>query len=224
MLDFGGVPLFVVYNTFLYLYSSIIFTTLTPPDSPKDVDLQIPCVFLGSFQNMKKNCEMWKLNGCLLPAFLNPMVFPIFWLVSQNWLVLKETTNRWVFPKIVVPQNGWFIMENPIKMGWFRGKTHHLRKHSDDSNRTEVRGNFLWNLWWRHCGYCFGGDLWGRERLNMFFWGGGWVIQYISYTYILNYIDIIYIYAYGYKCKGHISFIYVICFCICVCTHWYWGS
>ena len=22
----------------------------------------------------------------------------------------------WVFPKIVVPQNGWFIMENPIKL------------------------------------------------------------------------------------------------------------
>ena len=22
----------------------------------------------------------------------------------------------WVFPKIVVPQNGWFLMENPIKM------------------------------------------------------------------------------------------------------------
>ena len=22
----------------------------------------------------------------------------------------------WVFPKIVVPQNGWFVMENPIKM------------------------------------------------------------------------------------------------------------
>ena len=27
-------------------------------------------------------------------------------------------TNKhiWVFPKIGVPQNGWFIMENPIKM------------------------------------------------------------------------------------------------------------
>ena len=24
--------------------------------------------------------------------------------------------NTWVFPKIVVPQNGWFIMENPIKI------------------------------------------------------------------------------------------------------------
>ena len=24
--------------------------------------------------------------------------------------------TKWVFPKIGVPQNGWFIMENPIKM------------------------------------------------------------------------------------------------------------
>ena len=24
---------------------------------------------------------------------------------------------KWVFPKIGVPQNGWFVMENPIKMG-----------------------------------------------------------------------------------------------------------
>ena len=24
--------------------------------------------------------------------------------------------DKWVFPKIGVPQNGWFIMENPIKM------------------------------------------------------------------------------------------------------------
>ena len=25
-------------------------------------------------------------------------------------------TAMWVFPKIGVPQNGWFILENPIKM------------------------------------------------------------------------------------------------------------
>ena len=29
----------------------------------------------------------------------------------QNWLITK-----WVFPKIGVPQNGWLIMENPMKM------------------------------------------------------------------------------------------------------------
>ena len=26
------------------------------------------------------------------------------------------TGKRWVFPKIGVPQNGWFIMENPIRI------------------------------------------------------------------------------------------------------------
>ena len=30
---------------------------------------------------------------------------------NQNSLRMK-----WMFPKIGVPQNGWFIMENPIKM------------------------------------------------------------------------------------------------------------
>ena len=28
----------------------------------------------------------------------------------------NEEIYIWMFPKIVVPQNGWFIMENPIKM------------------------------------------------------------------------------------------------------------
>ena len=28
----------------------------------------------------------------------------------------KTLENIWVFPKIGVPQNGWFIMENPMKM------------------------------------------------------------------------------------------------------------
>ena len=32
----------------------------------------------------------------------------------------------WVFPKIVVPQNGWFIMENPIK--WMIWGYQHVRK------------------------------------------------------------------------------------------------
>ena len=34
-------------------------------------------------------------------------------LIVMSELVLKGIS--WVFPKIGVPQNGWFIMENPIK-------------------------------------------------------------------------------------------------------------
>ena len=30
--------------------------------------------------------------------------------------ILAKGPSIWVFPKIGVPQNGWFIMENPIKM------------------------------------------------------------------------------------------------------------
>ena len=30
--------------------------------------------------------------------------------------VVDNLVHIWVFPKIMVPQNGWFIMENPIKI------------------------------------------------------------------------------------------------------------
>ena len=30
--------------------------------------------------------------------------------------ILVILNNTWVFPKIGVPQNGWFTMENPIQM------------------------------------------------------------------------------------------------------------
>ena len=30
--------------------------------------------------------------------------------------IICLNTTLWVFPKIGTPQNGWFIMENPIKM------------------------------------------------------------------------------------------------------------
>ena len=35
---------------------------------------------------------------------------------GTNEAPTKIDLFKWVFPKIRVPQNGWFIMENPIKM------------------------------------------------------------------------------------------------------------
>ena len=63
----------------------------------------------------------------------------IFWCLAQqkrrtteaeatNWKVLHKglaylgVTSSWVFPKIGVPQNGWFMMENPIKVDDLGGK------------------------------------------------------------------------------------------------------
>ena len=41
-------------------------------------------------------------------------------LLPRWGTLMKDITMgggfKWVFPKIKVPQNGWFIMENPIKM------------------------------------------------------------------------------------------------------------
>ena len=70
---------------------------------------------------------------------------------------LKSThtpeNKTWVFPKIGVPQNGWFIMENPIKMGWFGGTIifgnthmspkkggHHSKRNGSSSNHGHLTG------------------------------------------------------------------------------------
>ena len=39
------------------------------------------------------------------------------WTDHQPEMFNKRSFTIWGFPKMVVSQNGWFIMENPIKMG-----------------------------------------------------------------------------------------------------------
>ena len=45
-------------------------------------------------------CVWWKMTPSICNLF--------FWQILLSYI--------WVFPKIGVPQNGWFIMENPIKI------------------------------------------------------------------------------------------------------------
>ena len=66
-------------------------------------------------------------RGCCTLIFRWDMLLRGCWLLSSGtcfrWFAEINPKNIWVFPKIGVPQNGWFIMENPIKMGWFGGTT-----------------------------------------------------------------------------------------------------
>ena len=80
------------------------------------------------------NCTFFQLAELYHPFYSDKMKRPeidsifensitsgvfFMWLFSC-WLQLDGCFffmgRFWVFPKIGVPQNGWFIMENPIKM------------------------------------------------------------------------------------------------------------
>ena len=59
--------------------------------------------------------EVGRGFGIVVPIILNSSSRKIESLPFSNeakWSI----HCKWVFPKIGVPQNGWFTMENPIKM------------------------------------------------------------------------------------------------------------
>ena len=73
----------------------------------------------------------------ILLSWLDPEILKCIWdhhhpseLQCKNCRTSLScfTLFIWVFPKIGVPQNGWFIMENLIKMDDLGRKTHHFRK------------------------------------------------------------------------------------------------
>ena len=65
-------------------------------------------------------------TGMVNPWFQWDSLSTAQWKQSEPSTPLKllDLVQNGIFggvPKIGVPQNGWFIMENPIKMGWFGG-------------------------------------------------------------------------------------------------------
>ena len=57
-------------------------------------------------------CKIWAiLTNKNLPKGRN-----FTYQEDPNTYESSEVVYVWVFPKIGVPQNGWFTMENPIKM------------------------------------------------------------------------------------------------------------
>ena len=63
--------------------------------------------------------KMGTLSREMLSAITEALTaaFMTFFVLREK--VRKEGVNMtiWMFPKIGVPQNGWFMMENPIKIG-----------------------------------------------------------------------------------------------------------
>ena len=53
------------------------------------------------------------LNLFVVSLSLQPSLVYLHHTLAMN---IIEYLSIWVFPKMGVPQNGWFIMENPIKM------------------------------------------------------------------------------------------------------------
>ena len=92
----------------------------------------------------------------------------IFWgaqTLVHSWLVKV----KWVFPRIGVPQNGWFIMENPIKMDDLGVKVLSLSRDTcfpllhaglgSLQGNIELRGFLLQNWWEKPGGFFLGPNL-----------------------------------------------------------------
>ena len=157
------------------------------------------------------------------------LCLPRCWL-SRGWVSPESSSLKcrkkgyWdtpesirLFPKIMVPQNGWFIMENPYWKGWFGGTTIFGNIHNFPENQSCIwylssyREHLSSHLIWKQL--C----LIQHQGIHPTFWGLGcaawrmwhtWAVQLWTQTAwwdemkqnstLSLYITIYYIYLYVY--------------------------
>ena len=92
-------------DMFLYKYKIWLYTYCIYHGNPYSFVPITPCLFSHDI------CPVPSNNSITGNVQLTPRRQA--WSRFVAWLIFHHI---WVFPKIVLPQNGWFIMENPIKM------------------------------------------------------------------------------------------------------------